>query len=126
MQQINRCPIESALDYLRSKWTFEIVRDLFMGAKRFKGFLKKNPHLSSKVLSDRLKELCENGIVNKKIVQEFPVTIEYSLTEKGKKLNKVLYELAVFACDCGVEDGKFNQSCSISALNQLKKIFKIS
>ena len=126
VEKLNRCPIESALDYLRSKWSFEIIRDLFMGTKRFKGFLKNNPNLSSKVLSERLKELCEKGIVKKDIVEEFPVTIEYNLTEKGRKLNKVLYELAVFACHCGIEEGMHSKSCSANALKFLRKAFQIN
>ncbi len=95
------CYIEIALSFLSRKWSFEIIRDLFFGKTRFKDFLDehehKEPKLHSKVLSERLKELTQSGIVEKKVVNEFPVTIEYHLTKLGRSLNKVLYELAAFS-----------------------------
>jgi len=60
-----KCPIETGLKYLGKKWSFEIIRDMFFGKKRFNEFLASKPKLSSKVLSTRLKELQGNGIIEK-------------------------------------------------------------
>lgn len=121
--EIDRCPIETALDFIRSKWTLEIIRDLFMGRTRFSEFKQANPKLSNNVLSDRLKELIGKGLVEKTFDEE--MKIMYCLTERGARLNKVLYELAVFACECQVEEGEYNASCATNALKSLKDTFQV-
>ena len=72
---------------------------MFFGKKRFKEFKEGKPNLSNKVLSDCLKNLENNGIIEKRILNSTPVATEYHLTELGKSLNRVIYELAIFALD---------------------------
>lgn len=93
------CPIENALKHIGKKWTINVLRDMFRGKKRFKDFLAANPKLSTKMLSLRLKEMERDGLIEKQIVGKSPVLIEYHLTEKGKHLNKVLYELYYFSLE---------------------------
>lgn len=93
------CPVENTLRYIGKKWTINIIRDLFFGNKRFKDFLKANPDLSTRMLSMRLKEMESNGIIQRKIVNENPVIVEYQLTDKGRSLNKIMYELAVYSVE---------------------------
>ncbi|MFX0059768.1 MAG: winged helix-turn-helix transcriptional regulator [Candidatus Hodarchaeota archaeon] len=94
---MKKCPIEVTLDIVGKKWSIQIIRDLFKGKTRFTGFLESNPHLSTKMLSLRLKELQKLDIVKKTIKSTTPVVIEYSLTQKGKNLNKLLFQLAEFS-----------------------------
>jgi DNA-binding HxlR family transcriptional regulator len=124
---MEKCPIETALRYIGKKWTFEIVRDLFFGRTHFNEFLESNPSLSGKVLSERLKELIENGIIEKKVLNSFPISVEYNLTKKGRALNKVIYELAIFALTtCSEYNGnKCNNSHITKDLDNLKKVLKI-
>ncbi|WXG39548.1 MAG: helix-turn-helix domain-containing protein [Candidatus Freyarchaeum deiterrae] len=125
--RIYKCPISTALEYIGKKWTFEIVRDLFFGKIHFNEFLESNPNLSGKVLSERLKELRDDGIIEKKVSNTFPVSVEYELTPKGRALNKILYELAVFAmnfCEEFNEAKKDNSSC-VLVLDTLKKALNI-
>nr|WP_243687546.1 helix-turn-helix domain-containing protein [Methanobacterium formicicum] len=61
--------VDDTFSYLRKKWTIPIIKGLFCDCKNFKGFLELNPGLSSKVLSERLKELEENGVVEKNSVK---------------------------------------------------------
>lgn len=91
--------IDETFDYLGKKWSIKIIKGLFCNCKHFKDFLEMNPDLSSKVLSERLKELEQKGIVEKKVINSSPVQTEYHLTEKGLKLNKIIYELIMFAAD---------------------------
>ena len=79
-QNIKSCPIGITLNFIGKKWTIHILRDLFLGRKRFSDFLKTNPQLSTKTLSIRLKELENNGIIEKQIISKTPVLIEYNLT----------------------------------------------
>jgi DNA-binding HxlR family transcriptional regulator len=111
---IKCCPIETTLTFFGRKWAVNILRDLFFGKKRFSDFLKSNPQLSSKVLSLRLKELENYGIIEKRIVSKTPVLIEYGLTQKGKALNKILYEMAKFSMEQSPGDVFYKIPKSIS------------
>jgi DNA-binding HxlR family transcriptional regulator len=93
------CPVSKALVFISKKWSIEIIRDMFFGKKRFKEFKEGNPNLSNKVLSECLKNLENNGLIEKKIINSTPISTEYYLTERGKALNRVIYELAVFALE---------------------------
>ncbi len=91
--------IDETFDYLRKKWNIKIIKGLFCDCKHFKDFLEDHPDLSSKVLSERLKELELKGIIEKKVISSTPVQTEYELTEKGRRLNKIIFELFDFALD---------------------------
>ena len=90
------CPVDSTLNLINKKWSIQIIRDMFFGKKRFKEFKEDKPDLSNKVLSNCLKELEENGLIRKEVLNTTPVTTEYYLTEYGKSMNKIVYELAMF------------------------------
>ena len=91
------CPIENTLSLIGKKWSINLIRDMFMGKKRFTEFLESNKDLSSKMLSRRLKDLQRHCLIEKTLVSKDPIVIEYHLTERGKGLNKVLHELALFS-----------------------------
>ncbi|MFX1389863.1 MAG: winged helix-turn-helix transcriptional regulator [Promethearchaeota archaeon] len=120
------CPIEVALNYLAKKWTLQLIRDLFKGKKRFSEFLKSNPQISTKMLSLRLKELQDSGIILKKVVSTTPVNIEYCLTKKGKALNKVLFQLAVFSLKNYPNEVYFSEPTTTKPdIINLKAFFKV-
>ena len=89
--------IDDTFSYLRKKWNIQIIKGLFCDCKHFKDFLEQHPTLSSKVLAERLKELEENDIIGKKAVNS--TQTEYYLTEKGRRLNKIIFEMFDFALD---------------------------
>jgi len=91
--------VDDTFSYLRKKWTIPIIKGLFCDCKNFKGFLELNPGLSSKVLSERLKELEKNGIVEKVVLNSSAGHTEYYLTEKGRGLNRIIFEMFNFALD---------------------------
>lgn len=95
----DRCPVEVAMAMLGRKWTIHIIRDLIRGNHRFSDFLETNPGLSTKVLSQRLKELQADDFVEKRIVSATPLRIEYHLTAKGRSLDRVIVELSLFSID---------------------------
>lgn len=81
------------------KWTIVLIRDMFTGKKYFREFSEGKEGLSNTVLSDTLKFMEENGLIIKN-------NNEYHLTSKGLRLNRILYEMAVFGLDeleCGEE-----------------------
>lgn len=98
MTDFHLCPkFESAFEVMGKRWTGLIIRVLLTGPKRFKEMTDVIPNVSSKVLTERLKELECEGIVNREVYPEMPVRIEYGLTEKGRELLPVLDELQKWA-----------------------------
>lgn len=91
--------VDDTFSYLRKKWTIPIIKGLFCDCKNFKGFLELNPGLSSKVLAERLKELEEKGVVEKIVLNSSAGQTEYYLTEKGRRLNRIIFEMFNFALD---------------------------
>lgn len=93
------CPrFEKAMQLVSKRWVGLILFDLLKGKKRFSEMEADLP-ISGRLLSDRLKILEQEGIVERNIYSEFPVRIEYSLSEKGKALEPVIQEIQRWAED---------------------------
>jgi DNA-binding HxlR family transcriptional regulator len=90
------CSIEKALEVLGGKWTFLIIRDLFEGTRRFGELRKSLSGISPKTLSIRLKELEDKNVVIRTAYPTVPPTVEYSLTEKGRSLKKLVKEMKIW------------------------------
>ena len=115
-KKIKSCPIELVVTLFRKKWVIQIIRDLFFGKSRFHEFKEGNPNLSNKVLSNCLKDMEKNGLIHK-IVDKFDKkNVRYKLTEKGKSLNKILYEIAMVTLD--------SEKYTDKVRDDLKTIFK--
>lgn len=85
------CPrYEYAMGLLGKKWTGLILRILLGGPRRFGDFRSQVPELSDRLLSERLKELEDAGIVERLVHDTRPVLIEYTLTDKGQALRNVV------------------------------------
>lgn len=92
------CPFKlkasrDALDIIQGKWRIPIVISLTYGTKRFGEIQRDIGDISPKMLSQELKALEENKIISRTLYDSMPVTVEYSLTELGLSLNKLLEEL---------------------------------
>ncbi|AZB41622.1 transcriptional regulator [Bacillus sp. FJAT-42376] len=99
MEQSNICPrFEQAINMLGKRWTGLIIHQLLDGPKRF-SVLESATAISGRVLSDRLKDLEQNGVVTRNIIPESPVRIEYSLTAKGLALEPILKEIENWSQD---------------------------
>jgi DNA-binding HxlR family transcriptional regulator len=88
------CPIALTLDLLGDKWTLLIVRELLRGKRRFRDIEAGLPGIPPNLLSDRLRVLEQAKVVNREYFRELPPRVEYSLTERGAKLELVLESLA--------------------------------
>ena len=88
------CPVARTLDVVGEWWTMLIVRDAFIGARRFEDF--RSLGIADNILSARLKSLVEDGVLEKRPYQEKPVRFEYVLTEKGRDLMLVVGALATW------------------------------
>ena len=98
MDKFHLCPrFEAAFQILGKRWTGLIIRSLLSGSKRFSELQEIIPALSSRVLTERFKELEELGIITRSVYPEMPVRIEYGLTQKGKDLEKTMDEIQNWA-----------------------------
>jgi len=82
-----------ALEVIQGKWRLPIVIALTFGSKRFGEIQREIVDISPKMLSQELKALEENKIIERTVYDSKPVTVEYTLTPLGQSLNKILEEL---------------------------------
>jgi DNA-binding HxlR family transcriptional regulator len=91
------CPrFEKAMQIISKRWVGLILFELLDGPKRFSE-MESNLPISGRLLSDRLKMLEKEGIVDRNIYSEFPVRIEYSLSQKGESLRPVIEDIQSWA-----------------------------
>ncbi len=82
--------VNDALNVLSGKWKLPIIGTLMFGNKRFKELEREIPKITPRMLSKELKDLEVNGIIKRQVYDTMPVTVEYSLTDAGRRLRLVL------------------------------------
>jgi len=92
------CPhFHHAIELIGKRWTGAIVCALTERPMRYAELGKAVPGLSDRLLSQRLRELEEEGLVEREVEAGTPVRVTYSLTEAGQQLDPVFSELKVWA-----------------------------
>ena len=94
-----QCPVELALDLIGGKWKPLILWYLREEPLRFSQLKKAMPNITQKMLTQQLRELEQDGLVNRFIYTQVPPKVEYSLTEIGQSLSPILVPL----CQWGQE-----------------------
>jgi len=84
------CPVVETARLVGRKWDLIVIRYLLEGPRRFAELRSIIPDVSSKSLSATLKLLAAKGIVLRKVNNGFPLSVEYSLTRKGKEMGVVV------------------------------------
>ena len=84
------CPVERTVNVIGGKWTLLILRDLFDGTKRFGELRASLIGISPKTLTEKLRALEQDGIIERKIYPEVPPRVEYSLTKRGQTLETII------------------------------------
>jgi DNA-binding HxlR family transcriptional regulator len=93
------CPVETTLQLIGSKWKVLILRDLIGGTKRFGELKKSIGNVSQKVLTQQLRMMEEDGLLNREIFAEVPPRVEYSLTDLGMSLKPILDAMSHWGAD---------------------------
>ncbi|WP_425058251.1 putative HTH-type transcriptional regulator YtcD [Sporomusa carbonis] len=88
-----QCSMELTLDLIGGKWKSLILWHLGENTLRFSELKKTMPQITQKMLTQQLRELEENGLVNRFIYTQIPPKVEYSLTQAGKSLLPILATL---------------------------------
>ena len=84
------CPVQTCLSFISDKWKILIIRDLLTGTKRFNELKKSLAPVTQKMLTQQLREMEQDGIINRKVYPVVPPKVEYSLTELGYSLVPVI------------------------------------
>jgi DNA-binding HxlR family transcriptional regulator len=84
------CPVVETARLIGRRWDLIVIRYLLEGPKHFAELRSVIPNVSSKSLSATLKQLTAKEIVVRKVNNGFPVSVEYSLTRKGKEIGPVV------------------------------------
>ncbi|MDQ0202620.1 winged helix-turn-helix transcriptional regulator [Pectinatus haikarae] len=90
------CPVTTAIGLIGNKWRLHILRLLFNDSYRFNVLLKSIPGISPKVLTDNLRFLEANSLVNRKVYSEIPLHVEYSLSDFGEELRPIIAAVRSF------------------------------
>ncbi len=97
MKESALCPrLAKAMELIGKRWTALIIYQLLDGPQRFNAIESALP-ISGRLLSERLKELEKEGVVERKVYSEVPIRVEYSLTEKGSSLEGAVREIETWA-----------------------------
>ena len=97
MKDHHGCPVQASINVLAGKWKVQILWHLSFGPRRFAELRKKLKRISEKVLTDQLRQLTRDGVVDRSVVARVPPQVMYSLNAEGKKLVPLMERL----CDWG-------------------------
>jgi DNA-binding HxlR family transcriptional regulator len=85
-----RCPVEACLEVIGGKWKAVILFHLLGGTKRFNQLRRLLPKVTQRMLTRQLRELEQDGLVEREIYPEVPPKVEYSLSEFGRTVEPIL------------------------------------
>lgn len=88
------CPIANALDIIGDRWTLLILRDLFLGRRRYRDLQDSLAGIPPTLLTERLRLLETEGIIMRQIYSDSPLRADYTLAPKGRELAGVMLALA--------------------------------
>ncbi len=84
------CPVEGTLDIIGGKWKGVILFLLMDETLRFSAIQRKLTKVTQRTLTNQLRELESDGLINRKVFAQVPPKVEYSLTDQGRTLGPIL------------------------------------
>ncbi len=87
------CPVEAALDIIGGKWKSVILFRLMEKKRRFNELRRLIPKITQRMLTNQLRELEHDGLIDRTVFPEIPPKVEYSLTTLGETLKPLLITL---------------------------------
>lgn len=90
------CPVAMAAEVLCTRWTIVLLREILAGSTRFNDFRRGVPRMSPALLSQRLKELEQAGVIARVASRDEPGVFEYHLTRSGRELQPIVEAFGVW------------------------------
>lgn len=87
------CPMVKTMNVIGGKWKLLLIYYMNEGVSRFSEFRRAIPPITTKMLTQQLRELESDGVVNRKVFAVVPPRVEYSLTKKGRRLIPIIANL---------------------------------
>ena len=91
--------VRRTADLLERRWLLSILYAALAGALRFNEFAEAVGGISPRMLSERLRDLEAAGLVERTVIPSSPPTVEYRLTDRGRKLGPIIDAMRVYARD---------------------------
>jgi len=89
-KDLPQCPVATTVGIIGNKWKLLILRNILTGPQRFTDLLNGIENISKKVLTENLRSLEDDGILNRTVYpNEIPLKVEYSLSEMGETLRPI-------------------------------------
>ncbi len=89
--------IRQTADLLERRWQLSIIYAALTGALRFNEFAQAVDGISPRMLSERLRDLEAAGLIRRRVLPTSPPTVEYRLTERGKRLGPIVEAMRAYA-----------------------------
>ena len=86
-----------AIELIGSRWTGAILQTLLQGRCRYAAIKAAIPEITDRMLSERLRSLEAEGLVERAVIPDTPIRVEYELTAKGRELQSALREIGNWA-----------------------------
>ncbi len=94
--ELPACPVATTVSLIGSKWKILIIRNLRTRPWRFNELQRSLEGISQKVLTDSLRQMIDDGLINRKDYKSNPPHVEYSLSELGKQLMPIIDSMETF------------------------------
>ncbi|GAA4411124.1 helix-turn-helix domain-containing protein [Nibrella viscosa] len=98
-------PVELAMDHIGGTWKMPILWRLNKQVMRYSELKKFLPHISHKMLTTQLRELEKQGFVSRKVYPVVPPHVEYSITDKGRRVIPIIEVIRTFGRELMAEAG---------------------
>lgn len=98
-EELPICPVATTVDLIGNKWKVLIIREFLKGTYRFKELHRSIEGISQKVLTENLRKLESDGIIQRTVYAEVPPRVEYSLSELGDTLRPIIEVMRAWGND---------------------------
>ena len=98
-EELPECPVATTVQLIGNKWKLLIIRNLLARNQRFTDFVKTIPGISKKVLTDNLRALEDDGLIEREVFAEVPPKVIYSLSPLGNSLRPIITAMQEWGAD---------------------------
>ena len=95
-KKVPTCPAATTIGLIGNKWKLLVLGDLLTGPKRFGELRKSLKGISQKVLTDNLRAMEEDGLLERTVFPEVPPRVEYALSELGETMRPIIEQMEVW------------------------------
>lgn len=98
-EELPACPVATTVGLIGNKWKLLIIRNLLVGTQRFSELKRTIPGISQKVLTDNLRSMEADGIIERKVYAEVPPKVEYSLSPLGNSMRPIIKAMEIWGTE---------------------------